>query len=536
MKKYFGIFLLLICGASIAGVAQVPNIQWQKTLGGTDEDKANSVCVLQDGSIVIAGSALSNNGDVSGNHMAWGGSEDFWIVKLDSNGYLQWQKCYGGNSIDVAYSIKQTLDGGFIIAGAASSNDGDVTGLHNTGLYPFDYWVIKIEGNGNLQWQKCYGGTADDKAYDIELTNDSGYVLVGVAQSWDGDVTYNHFPGYGDAWVVKINSIGTLQWQKSLGGTNWDDGYSIKQTYDGGYAVGVLTASNDGDVTCTHGISDYWLVKLDNNGNIQWSQCYGGSGSDALFSLDVTKDHGFILAGYVDSNDGDVIGLNGLTDIWIVKTDSNGTLQWAKCYGGSDYEEGWAVRTTSDSGAIITGSSYSGDSSAFCNHGFYSDLWALKVDKLGNLDWSKCMGGGMEDAGRDIVEINNGGYVVVGYSKSNDGDVSGNHGGTCVSDSCPDYWVVKLSPLGTEIRPETLLNDLSTFIDNKLHVSFNSTSFSHGYLKLIDILGQTILELPIEIKSGFNKNEMLIPELSTGVYMVSLTTNAGLVVGKCIRY
>lgn len=514
---------------------QSPSIEWQRALGGTDEDKAHSVSVLVDGSIVIAGGAVSNNGNVSGNHMAWGGAYDFWVIKLDSNGNLLWQKCFGGNGEDEANSIKETIDGGFIIAGSAGSYDGDVTGLHTNGLPHSDYWVVKIDSLGNLQWQKCYGGTQVDIAYDIEQTIDSGYIIVGEAGSQDGDVTVNHFNAGYDAWVVKIDGIGNIQWQKSLGGSIDDTGYSIKQTSDGGYAVGVLAGSVDGDINCNHYYSDYWLVKLDSAGNILWTKCFGGSQPDALFSMDITWDHGFILCGESSSTDGDVTGLIGATDIWIVKTDSIGTLLWQKCYGGSSYERGFGIKTTSDSGAVIAGLSYSGDSSAFCNHSFYSDLWALQIDKLGNLEWTKCMGGMMEDEGADIVETNNHGYVIAGYTKSNDGDVSGNHGGTCVSDSCPDYWVVKLSPLGTAIQEQNSISDFYLHFYNSTQTMAMSTIAGENTkveMQLFDVTGRKILNQAFELQAGLNKKEIQTGDLNAGIYLVRLATDTGAVVKK----
>lgn len=537
MKIIVSHFLCFLITTLNIILAQSLNIKWQKALGGTDEDKGYSECILPDGNIVIAGGTFSNNGNVIGNHTGFGVSEDFWIAKIDTGGNLIWQRCFGGNSIDIANSIKATLDGGFIVAGSASSMDGDVIGLHGT-LFYSDYWIIKLDSMGYLEWQKCYGGSSYDIANDIELTSDSGYIIAGLSESWDGDVSFSHSPGDGEAWVVKIDHNGNLQWQKSLGGTNWDYGQSIKPLSDGGYAVGILTASNDGDITCSHGISDYLLIKLDASGNIQWSQCYGGSGSDALFSLDITKDNGFILAGYVNSNDGDVSGLNGPSDIWVVKTDSLGTIQWSRCYGGSNFEECFAIRTTSDSGAVLTGTSYSGDSSAFCHNGLYADLWAIKVDKLGNIEWTNCMGGMMEETGRDIIETNTLEYVVLGYTKSNDGDVSGNHGGTCVSDSCPDFWLIKIAALGTNVLESKSILNFSYYLNPgtyDLNLQITSSVNEEAQLQILDYTGRIILnQSSLHILIGSNKYQRNIGTLNSSVYFLQLVTPEKILTKKLV--
>jgi hypothetical protein len=177
-------------------------------------------------------------------------------VKLSSSGTIQWQKCLGGSSGDRANSIQQTTDSGYIVAGITESNDGDVTG--NNGTY--DYWIVKLNSSGTIQWQKCLGGTVSDYAFSIQQTADSGYIVAGYSDSNDCDVSGNH--GIYDYWIVKLNSSGTTQWQKCLGGTGIDYAFSIKRTTDSGYIVAGNSYSNDGDVAGYHGNADYWIVKL----------------------------------------------------------------------------------------------------------------------------------------------------------------------------------------------------------------------------------------------------------------------------------
>ena len=301
--------LILFNGVNNKSYAQAPTIQWQKCLGGTVTDEANSIQQTSDGRFIVAGYTFSNDGDVSGNH----GNSDYWVVKLNSSGDILWQRCLGGTDDDYAYSIQQTSDGGFIVAGQTYSNDGDVSGNHGYD----DAWVVKLNSSGDIEWQKCLGGTDDDYAYSIQQTSDGGFIVAGQTYSNDGDVSGNH--GYDDAWVVKLNSSGDIEWQKCLGGTNDDRAYSIQQTSNGGFIVAGYTYSNDGDVSGNHGYWDTWVVKLNSSGDIEWQKCLGGTSDDYANSIQQTSDSGFIVVGYTFSNDYDVSENHGYDDAWVVK-------------------------------------------------------------------------------------------------------------------------------------------------------------------------------------------------------------------------
>lgn len=310
----------------------VGSIVWQKSYGGTDQDAGESIIQTSDGGYIIAGSSLSDDFDVTDNH----GSYDFWIIKINNSGAIVWQKSLGGTRYEVAESIQQTSDGGYIVAGQTRSLDGDVTGYHegNNCLagFCYDYWVVKIDNIGTIQWQKTLGGEQNEEAKSIQQTNDGGYIVTGFSGSNDGDVTGHHgSEGSNDFWVVKLNNIGNIQWEKSLGGTEHDNAESILQTSDGGYIVGGNSASNDGNVTGHHGntweFTDAWLVKLDNSGEIQWQQSFGGSISDRASSVIITNDNHYVFSGHTFSNDGDVSGHHGSTDYsdyWVVKLNNSG--------------------------------------------------------------------------------------------------------------------------------------------------------------------------------------------------------------------
>jgi|GEM_PF-351621 len=400
-------------------------IEWQKCLGGSAYEELHSVQQTFDGGYVVAGYAYSNDDDVSGNH----GLADYWIVKLNSVGGIDWQKCLGGSAHEQAHSIQQTLDGGYIVAGGSSSNDGDVFGNHGGN----DYWVVKLNSVGDIDWQKCLGGSNNDTAYSIQQTSDGGYVVAGYTLSNDYDVSGNH--GDADFWIVKLDSVGVIDWQKCLGGSSEEYARSIQQTSDGGYIITGETRSINGDVSGNHGDVDFWLVKLEPDGTLDWQKCLGGTNSDYPRSVQQTSDGGYIVAGVSWSTDGDVSGSHGASDYWIVKLESNGDLQWQKCLGGSSNDTAYSIQKTSDGGYFVAGQTYSNNGDVSGNHGAF-DYWVVKLESNGDLQWQKCLGGSSNDAARSIQKTSDGGYIVAGYTSSNDGDVSGNHGSA-------DYWIVK---------------------------------------------------------------------------------------------
>jgi hypothetical protein len=447
--------LLLFLSISLANLvsAQAPSIQWQKSYGGSGLEAAASIQQTSDGGYIVAGYSNSNDGDVSGNH---GGQFDYWIVKLDVNGIIQWQKSLGGSAplggfgSEYATSIQQTSDGGYIVVGQSDSNDGDVSGNH--GLY--DCWVVKLDPNGILQWQKSYGGSGWDRANSIQETTDGGYIVAGWSSSNDGDVSGNIY--FSDNyWIVKLDVNGIIQWQRTFGGDSGGGGTtSIQQTSDGGYIVAGFYTDNGGDVTGNHGQFDYWIVKIDAFGILQWQKSLGGSVEDYANSIQQTSDGGYIVAGQSNSNDGDVTGNHGEPDYWIVKLDPNGIIQWQKSLGGSSWDQASAIQQTTDGGYLVTGSSSSNDGDVTGNHGD-GDLWVVKLDLNGNIEWQKSYGGSGGEGAHSIQETSDGGYIVAGYSNSNDGDVSGNHGDG-------DLWVVKLNSTSSisNLAPssKTLLN------------------------------------------------------------------------------
>jgi len=408
-----------------------PDVEWQKRLGGSLDDGAFSIRQTNDGSYIFAGGTYSNDGDVSGNH----GGQDAWIVKLNASGELEWQKCLGGSGNDFANSILHTSDGGYIFAGFTQSNDGDVSG-NNGGQ---DAWIVKLNASGETEWQKCLGGSDNDEALSIQQTSDGGYIFAGFTQSNDGDVSGNH--GGQDAWVVKLNASGEIVWQRCFGGSGDDMAFSIQLTNDGGYILAGNTDSNDGDVSGNHsgnyGGRDVWIVKLNSSGEKEWQKCLGGFYDDGdVSSIQQTNDGGYIFAGATQSNDGDVSGNNGGWDTWIVKLNELGEMVWQKCLGGSDDDAAIIIQLTSDGGYIFAGFTQSNDGDVSGNH-VGRDAWIVKLNASGETEWQRCSGRFDDDVALSIQQTSDGGYVFAGWTYFKGGDVLNR-----------DAWIVKLAPDG----------------------------------------------------------------------------------------
>ncbi|MGM0480239.1 MAG: hypothetical protein ACQERC_13540 [Bacteroidota bacterium] len=337
MKRIILLALLIIASF---GFGQEPVIEWEKSLGGSLLDQVLSIQQTTDGGYIIAGDSDSNNGDVTGNNGDW----DFWVVKLDTAGDLSWQNSLGGSGLDYLNAIRQTLDGGYIIAGYSESNDGDVTGNNGNG----DCWVVKLDATGNMIWEKSLGGSQKEIANSIQQTTDGNYIVAGWSESNDGDVTENS--GGSDYWIVKLDASGNIIWEKSLGGSGNDWANSIELTSDNGFIVAGQSDSNDGDVTGNNGSKDYWVVKLDSVGGLTWQKSLGGSGTDRAFSIQQTTNDGYIIAGWSSSNDGDLTANNGNNDAWIVQLDSVGTINWQKSFGGSENEGLWSIQQAENQG------------------------------------------------------------------------------------------------------------------------------------------------------------------------------------------
>ncbi|GAA4803959.1 hypothetical protein [Litoribaculum gwangyangense] len=356
----------------------------------------------------------------------------------DSEIQIEFIKTLGGLKNESAQSIIKTIDEGYVIMGYTQSMDADIEGKTNES---FDYWLLKFDANNNIQWQKTYGGSDDDRASDIVQTNDGGFAIIGYSKSNDIDVSENF--GAQDFWILKLNSSGNITWQKSFGFSGADIGISIIQTNDNGFLLtGVLDVSASGglgnskNASIKHAGGDYWVIKLDPSGNKQWSRYYGGTFTDIPNDVIQTDDNGYIIVGSSDSNDVDISANKGSYDFWVVKISETGTLLWEKSFGGSEIDEARAITSSDDGNYVIVGDTRSSDLDVSMNKGA-ADLWIIKISSDGNLIWEKSFGGSSFDVGRSIFKTLDNGFVISGSSRSADGDVEVNRGQN-------DAWILKI--------------------------------------------------------------------------------------------
>lgn len=416
MNKRIALSCLILLLATLSISAQ-PAIEWQKCFGGSEIEWANSIIQTNDGGYIVCGGSNSNDGDVTDNN----GDLDCWIVKLSITGLIEWQQSLGGSKEDAATSIQQTNDNGFIIAGYSKSDNGDVT--CNYGF--FDYWIVKLSDSGEIDWQQCLGGSHDDVPTSIQQTNDGGYIVCGSTRSADGDITNNK--GFFDYWIAKLTNIGEIEWQSSFGGSGADYARSVSQTIDGGYIIAGGSTSNDGDITGNHGNYDYWVVKLTNIGELEWQKSLGGSDNDYARFIQQTMDGGYILTGYTKSVDGDITEYHAEEDFWVVKLNNMGFIEWQRTAGGNGRDVGICIQQISEGGYIASGLSSSTDGDVTGNNGS-EDFWVVNLNSVGAIDWQKSLGGTGIDNAYFIRQTTDNGYILAGQSESTDGDVSGNHG------------------------------------------------------------------------------------------------------------
>ncbi|MGV6828801.1 MAG: hypothetical protein ACWA45_05325 [Flavobacteriales bacterium] len=365
----------------ILKVSETGDKIWSHTYGGSDTDRATSIAKTTDGGYIISGYTKSNDGDVSEN----AGFYDYWILKVDDAGNKQWDKNFGFLGTDQAFKIITTNEGGYFVTGyldvTASGGEGnDLQDNNNTretlhGLG--EYWGIKVDANGNKIWRRYFGGTNNDRSYDVIQTTDNGFLLVGTSESIDVDIS--NPKGSYDFWAVKTDANGNKLWEKSYGGSEIDNGWAITHTADGNYLFIGDTRSEDQDVTNHKENADCWVVKINNsNGNIIWEKVYGGTHFDSSRSISNLSNGNFVISGNSRSVDGDITNPKGVNDAWVFIINENGTLQFQKSIGGSGLDFANDAIETSNNEIIVIGSTESNDFDIAQNRGS-KDLFISKI-------------------------------------------------------------------------------------------------------------------------------------------------------------
>jgi hypothetical protein len=355
--------------------AQAPNNLWSRTFGGSGDDWAYSVQQTADVGYIVAGQTTS---------FGAGSYYNFYLVKTNGCGDTLWTRTYGGVYNDWASSVQQTDDGGYIVAGYTQS----------FGAGYEDFYLVKTNSQGNALWTRTYGGNSSDQAFCVQQTADGGYIVAGS--------TYSFGVGGWDFYLVKTNGQGDTVWTRTYGGNNADHSVSVQQTADGGYIAAGETRSFGGG---TPNYTNLYLVKTNSQGDTLWTRTYGGSSAEGAYSVRQTADGGYIVAGYTWS-----FGA-GSYDFYLVKTDGEGDTLWTRAYGGSSYDEARSIQQTTDGGYIVAGYTTSFGAGSY-------DFYLVKTDGEGDTLWTRTYGGSSDERAYSVQQTTNGGYIMAGQTQS----------------------------------------------------------------------------------------------------------------------
>ena len=519
MKNTITLLALFFSIVTIYG--QNRNIQWQKTIGGSGEDALNSIIQTSDGKFLLGGYSDSNiSGEKSEDSR---GGKDYWIVKVDGNGGIVWQKTYGGSDEDFLTSILQTSDGGFIIGGISYS---DVSGEKNEDSYGFgDFWVLKLDASGAIEWQKTIGGIGDDSLHSIVETDDGGYVLSGDSASpISGNRTAPQI-GNHDVLIVKLDAAGIIEWQNSAGLGNETIVSNLSKTDDGGFIICATIRGNP--VT----LEDFLIIKKDALGNQVWQKIIQGDNIDWNPEIKQTTDGGYIMAGISRSDaalDKTENAINGSLDYWVLKLDENGNIVWQNTIGGSGQEGNVnALSQCEDGGYLIQGysdSNISGDKTENSNGA--SDFWFVKINDVGIIEWQNTIGGAGVEYGGNAIQTSDGDFLTGGSSSSNiSGDKTENSRGGS------DYWIIKHdSTLG--IQENTFANAISIYpnpVNNLLQI--NTQDQTIDKIIIYSVLGSRVRQLDINTISP----TVDVSSLSSGAYYLQLYSGKNMALKKFLK-
>lgn len=497
-------------------ISTAQDVLWEKSYGGIHSEYLFDAVPTADYGFILAGSSLSGkSGDKDTETM---GDLDYWIWKMDENGDLDWQRRYGGSGADYLNSIRCTADGGYILAGTSDSPKGGDKREEGSGQE--DIWVIKLNAEGGEQWQKTLGGSGRDVLKTVRPTGDGGYIIGGSTESRvSGSKTALHY-GSLDYWVVKLDAGGAVEWQKSYGGRYTDQLESIEPTRDGGYIIGGRSNSplSGNKAQDAYGEGDFWLLKLNGSGEIEWQRTLGGEGDDHLSILIESMDGGFYAGG---SSRSGIYGVKDVangkgSDFWLIKLSEIGEIVWQETYDFGENDRLASMVADADGSLLIGGHAKTETTglSRSDSEGI-DDFIALKITDKGEELWRRTVGSTEEDNLRTLVETRDGGYLLVGTSH---GKASRDKN---TGKGLADFWAVKLRD-GEKEEKERFVG-LEAFPNPAgAHTTIVvNHEFEQGTLRLYDLNGRQVLSFPVQHR--------LVPVnlqgLSTGVYIITVGTD-----------
>ncbi|MFC5271775.1 T9SS type A sorting domain-containing protein [Adhaeribacter terreus] len=528
-----GMFLSAYFGLPSDLKAQTtPAISWDKALGGGDGDNLTCFGQTSDGGFILGGNSASGiGGDKSQVHF---GNGDFWIVKTDANGNKIWDKTFGGSAYDMLVAVHQTSDGGYILGGYSNSPvSGNKTSPYRGGGY--DYWVVKTDANGSKVWDKSFGDSGWDQLAALAPTSDGGYLLAGESDSPMSANKTQASKGSADYWLVKIDANGNKSWDKTIGGSSGDYLTTLKAA-PGGFILGGYSGSNvSGDKTQgSQGSYDFWLVKINTAGSKVWDKTYGGPQEERLRRILPTSDGGYLIGGSSYSNTGGdkTSPTKGYIDMWVLKLNGQGNKTWDKAYGGGDEDVLTDIAELPSGELIFSGYSRSGitgDKTEAVRGG--NDYWLVKTDNSGNKLWDKTIGGNLYEFGGHLIQTSDGSLLIGGYSESYP---SGEK--TSPGNGENDMWLVKLAgtvsgtsapntPEAVSIRPNPS--------SGKFLLTANVLPSAKTQLIITDLAGRLILQKELNQANGFMQEELKV-NARPGIYLLTLKAGNRNLVRKLI--
>ena len=515
MKKNTFLTAVFIFASNLIIHAQVnTTIINQKTFGGSNIDFSATGVICQNGDYVVAGSSLST---ISGDKIdTTRGLQDFWILRYNSSMTALWQKTFGGTNGDILYSIIETSDGGFLCGGSSDSPiSGDKT-ISNVGLT--DFWLIKLDANGNIIWQKTYGGSDVDVLKSIVELNDGSFILAGGSNSpISGDKTENS-RGNGDFWIIKINNNGDKIWDKTIGGTDAEDLTFISNVNNTELILSGTSLSNISFEKSenSYGTYDNWVVKIDTSGNLIWDKTIGGSFQDYLGNAVFTSNGIYVISqSFSDISGTKTQNSKGQSDYWVTKLDINGNIIWDKTIGSDWYDIPRSITVTNDGQLLLSGHSWSGVSGdkTEATNGIY-DFWLVSIDTSGNILWQKTIGGSDWDQLSVTLEISDNHYLLIGDSKSNiSGDKTENSRGQ------EDYWIVEItSTVGIEEMNSNFISVYPNPANENITINFYPNKNSTKEIFIFDITEKIIYTSTASATS----EKVDVSFLQNGVYILKV--------------
>ncbi|MDC8002099.1 T9SS type A sorting domain-containing protein [Aequorivita todarodis] len=508
------ITLLAFLLSTIITQAQDPNILWQRTIGGSGSEFLTSIEKTNDGGMIIGGYSDSN---ISGEKSEDSrGGVDYWIIKLNNVNEIEWQKTYGGDQDDRLNEIKQTPDGGYIAVGTSASGiSGDKT---EASQGETDYWILKLNTIGDITWQNTIGGDSYERAQGVSLTNDGGYIIGGSSSSgFSGDRTVG-LSGFQDGWVVFLDASGNIIHQKAHGANFTVNKFT--KTLDGGYILGGTIPTSNG--YCYH------VIKANEFGTQTFQRSYRGDSFDTLTNVTSTSDGGYIVNGFSDSNAANdkTEDSNGVDDYWILKIHSNGSIEWQNTIGGNNGDACYSVIESAEGGYFITGYSDSDISGDKNEPAYEADYWVIKLNSVGIIVWQNTIGGSFSERIPKAFQANDGSYFIAGQSES---DISLDK--TENSRGGYDYWIVQhAQTLGIEENPfATAITLYPNPVKNKLQI--NTQDKTINQVNIYTITGSKVLQLNVDTVSP----TVDVSGLASGVYFVQLYSGKNVALKKFVK-